>query len=184
MVPLLLLGDFNDCTLRSVLPKFYKNVSCITREQKTLDYVYTKVAEAYKVTLFPSLRQSHHLSLFLLPKYTPGDKCVICTMRTIKVWFKKDSILQHLLQHTDRNVFAVQATTDSMINTDTNSILDHVKKCVDRMTTYKEIKTFPNQKPWMNRGVRLLLKTSNASFRSGELHSRPGSRPEKGNLPG
>ena len=68
--------DFNHCNLRSVLPKFHQNVSCITRGQKTLDRVYISVANAYKATSLPHLGQSDHLSLFLLPYYTPVINCV------------------------------------------------------------------------------------------------------------
>lgn len=39
-----------------------KNVSCITRGQKTLDHVYTNMANAYNVTPFLHLGQSDHLS--------------------------------------------------------------------------------------------------------------------------
>ncbi|KAI4879704.1 hypothetical protein NFI96_027999, partial [Prochilodus magdalenae] len=64
-------GDFNHSDLRSGLPKFFQNVPCTTRGHRTLDKVYTNVANAYKATPLPHLGQSDHLSLFLLPKYTP-----------------------------------------------------------------------------------------------------------------
>lgn len=62
---------------------------------------------------------------------------------------------------------APQATTDPQINIDTytNCVLDHINKCVDRVTIYKEIKTFPNQKPWMNVEVHLMLKARDATLR-------------------
>lgn len=172
-------GDFNHCTLRSVLPKFHQNVSCTTRGHKTLDHVYTNVSDAYKVTPLPHLGQSDHLSLFLLPKYTPVIKRVKPTIRTVKIWLEgADSTLQHQFQHTDWSEFAAQATTNSQTNIDiyTNSVLEHINRCVSRVTTHKKIKIFPNQKPWMNREVRLLLKARDAAFRSGDREAYSSAR--------
>ncbi|KAI4903872.1 hypothetical protein NFI96_022133, partial [Prochilodus magdalenae] len=139
--------------------------------KKTLDHVYTSVADAYRATPLPHLEQSDHLSLFLLPTYTPVIKRVRPTTRSVKIWREEaDSSLQHQLQHTDWSVFAAQATTDSHTNIDiyTNSVLKHINSCVDRVTTHKTIKIFPNQKPWMNREVRLLLKARDSAYRSGD----------------
>ncbi|TWW61347.1 hypothetical protein D4764_05G0014370, partial [Takifugu flavidus] len=41
----------------------------------------------------------------------------------------------------------------------------------DSITTTKRITTYPNQKPWMNKEVRLLLKARNTAFRSGEAQA-------------
>ena len=40
---------------------------------------------------------------------------------------------------------------------------------MENITTTKQIRVFPNNKPWMNRGVRLLLKTRNTAFHSGDV---------------
>lgn len=128
-------GDFNHCTLRSVLPKFYQNVSCTTRGHKTLDHVYTSVTDAYKVTPLPHLEQSDHLSLFLLPKYIPIIKRMKPTTRIVKIWY---STLQHQFRHADWSVFAAQPTTNSQTNIDTytNSVLEYTNRCVGKVTTH------------------------------------------------
>ncbi len=41
-----------------------------------------------------------------------------------------------------------------------------MKNCVDNVTVDKRIRIFSNQKPWMTREVRTLLKEHNAVFRS------------------
>lgn len=96
-------GDFNHCTLRSVLPKFYQNVSCTTRGHKTLDHVYSSVTDANKVTPIPHIGQSDHPSLFLLPKYIPVIKRMKPTTRIVKIWLEC-STLQHQFRHTDSGV--------------------------------------------------------------------------------
>lgn len=40
-------GDFNHANLKTVLPKFYKNVDIKTRKGSTLDQVYTSIPRAY-----------------------------------------------------------------------------------------------------------------------------------------
>ncbi len=117
----------------------------------------------------PHVGQSDHLSLFLLPKYAPIIKRVKPTVRTVKVWLEEaDSSLQQEFQNTDWNLFASRATLDSHtdVNTYTSSVLHH-NRCVEKVTTHKVIKMYPNQKPWMNKEVRLLLKTRDTAFKSG-----------------
>lgn len=44
------VGDFSHANLKSVLPRFFKNVSLPTRENNTLDQVYTNIPDANKAT--------------------------------------------------------------------------------------------------------------------------------------
>ncbi|KAI4886334.1 hypothetical protein NFI96_000178 [Prochilodus magdalenae] len=89
-----------------------------------------------------------------------------------------DSCLQQEFKLTDWSEYAAWATTDSHINIDiyTNSVLEHINNCVDKVTSHKTIITFPNQKPWMNREVRLLLKARDAAFRSGDREAYSSAR--------
>ncbi|KAL0177325.1 hypothetical protein M9458_026219, partial [Cirrhinus mrigala] len=163
-------GDFNHSNLKTVLPKFHQNIFCDTRGNKTLDHVYTNMAEAYTVTPHPHLGQSDHLSLFLIPKYSPLINRVKPSVKTIKVWpAGVDFTLQDRFLHTDWSMFATQATCGSHTNIDsyTSSVLDYINTTIDSVTTQKQITTYPNQKPWMNKEVRLLLKARNTAFRSG-----------------
>ncbi|KAK3538731.1 hypothetical protein QTP86_014323, partial [Hemibagrus guttatus] len=56
------------------------------------------------------------------------------------------------------------------------SVLDYINTTIDSVTTEKQITTYPNQKPWMNKEVRLLLKARNAAFRSGDTQAYSTSR--------
>ena len=121
-------GNFTHSNLKSVLPKFHQHVSCHTRENKTLDHVYTNMAGAYVATPLPHLRQSDHFSLFLTPKYAPLINRVKPSVKTIKVWpAGADPTLQERFLHTEWSVFASQATsgTHTDIDSYTSSVLDH-----------------------------------------------------------
>ncbi|XP_073780295.1 uncharacterized protein [Danio rerio] len=172
-------GDFNHSNLKTVLPKFHQNILCQTRGNKTLDHVYTNIAEAYAVTPLPHLGQSDNLSLFLTPKYSTLIDRVKPSVRTIKVWpAGVDSTLQDRFQHTDWGMFASQATHGSHTDIDsyTSSVLEYINTTIDSVTTQKQITTYPNQKPWMNKEVRLLLKARNTAFRSGDAQAYSTSR--------
>ncbi|KAL0200139.1 hypothetical protein M9458_003326, partial [Cirrhinus mrigala] len=172
-------GDFNHSNLKTVLPKFHQNIFCHTRGNKTLDHVYTNMAEAYTVTPHPHLGQSDHLSLFLIPKYSSLINRVKPSVKTIKVWpAGVDFTLQDRFLHTDWSRFATQATCGSHTNLDsyTSSVLDYINTTIDSVTTQKQITTYPNQKPWMNKEVRLLLKARNTAFRSGDAQAYSTSR--------
>ncbi|KAI5617008.1 gastrula zinc finger protein XlCGF28.1-like, partial [Silurus asotus] len=172
-------GDFNHSNLKAVLPKFHQHVSCHTRGNKTLDHVYTNMAGAYVATPLPHLGQSDHLSLFLTPKYAPLINRVKPSVRTIKVWpADADITLQERFLHTDWSSFASQATSDSHIDIDcyTSSVLDYISSTTNGVTTQKQIITYPNQKPWMNKEVRLLLKARTTAFRSGDAQAYSTSR--------
>ncbi|KAK3539364.1 hypothetical protein QTP70_003850 [Hemibagrus guttatus] len=123
--------------------------------------------------MFPALLegQSDDLSLFMLPKYTPLIKRVKPSVKTVKVWPERGiSSVQQQVQDTDWNMFASQATSGAQtdINTYTSYVLDHIIMCIDNITTVKHVKHFPNQKPWMNSEVHLLLKARDAAFKSGD----------------
>lgn len=143
-----------------------------------MDHVYTNVTGAYKVTPLPHLGQSDHLSLFLLPKYTPVIKRVKPTTKAVNWMEDADFTLQQQFQHTDWNVFTADAIIDSQTNihTYTNSVLDYINECVEGVTTHKTVKLFPNQKPWMNKEVRFLLKARDAAFRSGDQEAYSSAR--------
>ncbi|KAL0201505.1 hypothetical protein M9458_004692, partial [Cirrhinus mrigala] len=137
------------------------------------------MAEAYIVTPHPHLGQSDHLSLFLTPKYSPLINRVKPSVKTIKVWpVGVDFTLQDRFLHTDWSMFTTQATCGSHTNIDsyTSSVLDYINTTIDSVTTQKQITIYPNQKPWMNKEVRLLLKARNTAFRSGDAQAYSTSR--------
>ncbi|TWW68217.1 hypothetical protein D4764_19G0000150 [Takifugu flavidus] len=111
--------------------------------------------------------------LFLSLSYSPLIQRVEPTVRTIKVWPEgTDFGLQDRFKHTDWNTFATKATCDSHIDIEcyASSVLDYISNSTS-VTTQKQITMYPNQKPWMNRVVRLLLKACNIAFRSGDAQT-------------
>ncbi|KAI3367243.1 hypothetical protein L3Q82_008295 [Scortum barcoo] len=109
---------------------------------------------------------SDHISVNLIPAYKP----LICrtrpTTRTVQVW-TEEACLQHY-----RTALSALTGKCSRRDTDldgyTSSVLSYLKFCTDAVLPTKTIKVFPNQKPWLDSTVKLLLKACNAAYRSGD----------------
>ncbi|KAI3351412.1 hypothetical protein L3Q82_020270 [Scortum barcoo] len=82
-------------------------------------------------------------------------------------------MLQDRFKNTDWNMF-----THTDLDQYASSVLDHISTTIDSVTTQKQITMYPNQKPWMNRDVRLLLKARNTAFRSGDVQAYSTARAE------
>ncbi|TWW63281.1 hypothetical protein D4764_03G0002890 [Takifugu flavidus] len=70
-----------------------------------------------------------------------------------------------------KNLNTSQTGTYIDIERYASSVLDYISTSIDSVTTQKQITMYPNQKPWMNRDVRLLLKAHNITFRSGDAQT-------------
>ncbi|KAK3529755.1 hypothetical protein QTP86_003021 [Hemibagrus guttatus] len=70
-------------------------------------------------------------------------------------------------------MFASEATcgTHTDINTYTSSVLDYISTTIDSVTMKKQITTYPNQKPGMNKEAR------NAALRSDNKEKDISTRP-------
>ncbi|KAI4900670.1 hypothetical protein NFI96_025609 [Prochilodus magdalenae] len=66
-------------------------------------------------------------------------------------------------------MFPDAAGTD--INEYTDSITSYISKCTDDIVPKINVKTFPNQKPWINTEVRDQLKARTTAYNTGDLES-------------
>ncbi|KAK0148357.1 NLR family CARD domain-containing protein 3 [Merluccius polli] len=141
-----------------------RDVKCATRGKNTLDHVYSNVKHAYRAIPLPHLGQSDHLSLLLSPAYTPLSRSTRPTTKTIRTW-PENALprLQDCFTVTDWVLFEHHE-----LETFTSTVLDYIKFCIGNVTVDKNIRVFPNQKPWLTSQVRTLLKARDAAFRSGD----------------
>uniref|UniRef100_A0A669BZP0 Reverse transcriptase domain-containing protein n=1 Tax=Oreochromis niloticus TaxID=8128 RepID=A0A669BZP0_ORENI len=162
---MIVAGDFNHANLKSVLPGFFKNVSFPTRENNTLDQVYTNIPDAYKTTPLPHLGLSDHLSLSLIPAYKPLIQRQKTSEKSVRVWTAEaTTALQDCFDNTNWSVFA----KGSDLEGHTSAVLSYISFCTESVTTTKTVKVFPNQKPWLNSEVRALLRARDSAFKSGD----------------
>ncbi|KAF7647947.1 hypothetical protein LDENG_00164230 [Lucifuga dentata] len=162
----IIAGDFNQADLKAVLPKFYQHVKCATRGENTLDKVYFNIKLGFRAKPLPHLGQSDHMSLFLIPAYTPLSKSAPVTSRTVNTWPEGASQqLQDCFQSTNWDIFEHQN-------------LEQYTTALDKC-----IRVYPNKKPWMTKEVQSLLRERNTAFRSGDgvLYSTARANLKRGN---
>ena len=58
---------------------------------------------------------------------------------------------------------------DNNINTNTDTVICYIGKCIDDVVPKISVRTFPNQKPWINGEVRGKLKARTIAHRAGDL---------------
>ena len=147
------LGDLNHVNIK--LPKYYQQVNCPTRGNKTLDKCYIKQKACYKSYRLPQLGNSDHNSVLLLPKYKPvsrsGDGP---TKAMLRDW-------SH--DNTEKLVCALETTdweslTDGLTNANdqTEILMDYLSFCLDDCVPAVE-RVFHHDKPWVNVKIRKLL---------------------------
>ncbi|KAK0140101.1 hypothetical protein N1851_022987 [Merluccius polli] len=157
-------GDFNQTNLKTVLPKLYQHVKCATRGDNTLDKVYTNIKNGYRAKQLPQLAQSDHMSLLLIPAYTPIRKSAPITIKTVKTWPEGAmEQLQNCFEITDWSVFE-----NRDLEQYTASVLGYITHCMDTVTRDKRIRIYPNRKPWMTKAVQCLLKDRDTAFKKGD----------------
>ena len=138
-------------------------MKCATRESRILDHVYCNIRHAYRAVP-QHIGLSDHLSLHLIPTYTPHIRKNKPTTRTINTW-PEDALsqLQDCFSTTEWGLFESLDMEEYP-----ESVLSYITFCAENVTITKQTRVFPNQKPWMTSKVRPLIKDRNTAFRSGD----------------
>ncbi|KAI4875037.1 hypothetical protein NFI96_007081 [Prochilodus magdalenae] len=128
-----------------------------------LDHCYTALKDSYKPLPCPAFGKAGHTSILLLPAYRQSSKSVY-------QWSKEAIFtLQDCFETTDWQMFRDAAGTDT--NEYTDSITSYVSKCTDDIVPKINVRTFPNQKPWINTEVRAKLRAQTTAYNTGDLES-------------
>ncbi len=139
-------GDFNHANLKAVLP------------------IYSNIKLGFRAKPLPHLGLSDHMSVHLIPAYTPLRKRAPTITKMVKTWpegaFQQ---LQDCFESTDWEVFEHQNLEQY-----TAAVLGYIKHCTDTVTVDKYIRVYPNTKPWMTKKVLHLLRERDIAFRSGD----------------
>ncbi|XP_042078701.1 uncharacterized protein LOC121814866 [Haplochromis burtoni] len=154
-------GDFNKGNLKKVSPKLHQHILFNTRGNRLLDHCYTSFRDAYKALPRAPFGQSDHCSILLLPAYRQKLKQEAPTRRAVHCWTdQSESALRDCFDHADWEMFHVAARD---IDEYTDSVCGFIRKCVEDVVPSRTVKSFPNQKPWINGDVRAARSTAFAS---------------------
>ena len=171
----IVVGDFNRTNMKKVLPKYYQHINFPTRGDQILDHCYSQIRKCYKPLPRPAFGKSDHTSIMLIPTYRQRLKQEKPVSRAVQRWSAEAiSTLQDCFDTTDWQMFFVAADGD--INEYTDSVSSYISKCIDDVVPRVSVRTFPNQKPWVNGNVRAKLKARSSAFNSGDQEALGKSR--------
>ena len=136
------------------MPTYEQVVKCPTRDQNVLDLVYCNKPGCYKASQKPPLGDSDHNMIHLLPTYKQKLKASKPTISSVRDW-SPDAIekLRAQLESTDWDILCNATNIDDNVDIFT----EYINFCVDESIPMKEIKSYPNNKPWVTKELKGLL---------------------------
>ena len=163
--PTFIMGDFNQCHLNGVLPTFEQYIDIPTRNGATLDKCYGNIPKAYVGKPCHRLGKSDHQNIRLLPAYKQKLKRSRPVTKQRYAW--TDDSTEELRAAFDCTDWDLLFNSASSLDEATDAITSYVKFCVDTIIPRKTFKMFPNNKPWVTKELRDLLKVKNGALING-----------------
>ncbi len=163
----IIAGDFNKANLRKVMPNFHQHISCPTRGQNTLDHCYTQFKNAYKARSLPAFGKSDHVAIFLTPEYKQRITHEPPVEREVTRWSShSEAMLQASLDDVDWDMFRASSSDVSEF---TDVAVSFINTLTEQATETVTIRTFSNQKPWVDRSIRDAVNHRTAAYNAGLL---------------
>ncbi len=145
------------------MPNFHQHVSCPTRGPNTLDHCYTQFKNAYKARSLPAFGKLDHAAIFLIPEYKQRHVQEPPVEREVTRWFShSEAMLQAALDDVDWDMFRASS---SDVNEFTDVALSFVNMLTEQATEIVTIRTFSNQKPWVDRSIRDAVNHRTAAYK-------------------
>jgi len=165
--PNIILGDFNHCSLNKNLKGFYKYISCPTRQGKILDQCYGSITGAYKSIPLPPLGTADHNCVHLIPVYrTCLQRGKVLTKR-VKLW--SEDAVQELQGCLDCTLWEEFITSSRDLDELTDVVCSWISYCEDTVIPDREVKIYPNSKPWVSKHLKILLNKKKHAFKEGSV---------------
>ncbi len=159
--------DFNKANLKKVMPNFHQHVSCPTRGPNTLDHCYTQFKKAYKARSLPAFGKSDHAAIFLTPEYKQRIVQEPPVEREVTCWSShSEAMLQAALDDVDWDMFRASS---SDISEFMDVELSFVNTLTEQATETVKIRTFSNQKPWVDRTIHDVVNHRTAAYNASLL---------------
>ncbi len=147
---------------------FHQHVSSPTRESNTLDHCYTQLKKAYKAHSLPAFGKSDHAAIFLTPEYKQRLVQEPPVKREVTCWsFHSEAMLQAALDDVDWDMFRASS---SDVNEFTDVALSFVNMPTEQATETVTIRTFSNQKPWVDRTIRDAVNHCTATYNASVIN--------------
>ncbi len=115
----------------------------------TLDHCYSQFKNAYKARSLPAFGKSDHAAIFLTPEYKQRLAQEPPVKREVTRWSShSEAMLQAALDDVDWDMFRASS---SAVSEFTDVAVSFVNTLTEQATETITVRTFPNQKPWVDR---------------------------------
>lgn len=162
--------DFNACDFQEKIPAYEQSMKCNTRGNNTFDKLYCIVKSGYRAFQRPQLGNSNHNMIFCAPTYKQVLKREPCKVVTYRKWDPENTArLQACLECTDWNTL-IENGTDISGNMDIFNA--YFNFCLDMLIPTKDMKIYPNNKPWINKKLISLLNEKCRIRQSGNINQK------------
>lgn len=171
--PNFIIGDFNkgfDKHLRHNLTGLKQYITCNTRLDSRPDSCYGNIPDAYRSFPLPNIGQSDHSTVHLVPAYRPLVQRVPIEKRKVKVY--SDEKIDELKFCFDTTDWDVMIDSCSDIDSAVDVISCYISFCEDTIIPTKEIKVFPNNKPYISKSLKHTINQKKKAFMSGDRRER------------
>ncbi len=149
------------------MPNFHQHISCPTRGLNTLDHCYTPLKNAYKAHSLPPFGKSDHATIFLTLEYKKRIVHEPPVEREVTRWSShSEAMLQASLDDVNWDMFRASSSDVSEF---TDVALSFVNTLTEQATETVTIRTFSNQKPWVDRTIRDAVYHRTAAYNAGLL---------------
>ncbi len=163
----IIAGDFNKANLKKVMPNFHQHISCPTRGLNTLDHCYTPLKNAFKAHSLPAFGKSDHAAIFLTPEYKQRIVQEPPVEREVTRWSShSEATLPASLDDVDWDIFRASSSDVSEF---TDVAVSFINTLTEQATETVRIRTFSNQKPWVDRTIRDAVNHRTAAYNAGIL---------------
>ncbi len=149
----IIAGDFNKANLKKVMPNFHQHVSCPTRgAEYTGSLLHISLRMPTKLVTCRLLANRTMYATFLTPEYKQRIVQELPVEREVMRWSShSEAMLQAALDDVDWDMFRASSSDVSEF---TDVALSFVITLTEQATETVTIRTFPNQKPWVDRTIR------------------------------
>ncbi len=132
----------------------------------TLDHCYTQFKNAYKARSLLAFGKSDHAAIFLTPEYKQRIVQEPPVEREVTRWSSHSEAMLQAALDVDLDMFRASSSDVSEF---TDVALSFVNTLTEQATETVTIRTFSNQKPWVDRSIRDAVNHCTAAYNSGLL---------------
>ena len=162
----LIMGDFNHCKIDDLIPTYTQYIDLPTRNNNTLDLCYGNInyGRNYKIKTLAQLGSSDHSIIHMAPTYRRELERSKPIVKTQLNW-NEEAVeqLRGCFECTDWSVFDDQNIHDTTI-----TVTEYIKFCADMTIPKRQLRIYPNSKPWVSKKLKSLVYEKKAAFSSGD----------------